>query len=60
MSTTLIAESLENLAADAALDAILSAYEGRPACFTCSFQAEDMIVLDLLAQARPLDSSLVP
>ncbi len=53
MSTTLIAESLEKLAADAVLDAILSAYEGRPACFTCSFQAEDMIVLDLLRKRVP-------
>src|SRR6476469_3608086 len=53
MSTMLIAESLENLAADAALDAILSAYEGRPACMTCSFQAEDMIVLDLLRKRLP-------
>jgi phosphoadenosine phosphosulfate reductase len=53
MSTTLIAESLEKLTPDAALDAILSAYEGRPACFTCSFQAEDMIVLDLLRKRVP-------
>ena len=53
MSTTLIAESLEKLAPDAALDAMLSAYEGRPACFTCSFQAEDMIVLDLLRKRLP-------
>jgi phosphoadenosine phosphosulfate reductase len=53
VSTTLIAESLENLAVDAALDAILSAYEGRPACLTCSFQAEDMIVLDLVRKRLP-------
>jgi len=53
MSTTLIAENLENLAANAVLDAILSGYEGRPACFTCSFQAEDMIVLDLLRKRIP-------
>src|SRR5947209_16221927 len=53
MSATLTAENLENLSADAALDAILSAYVGRPACFTCSFQAEDMIVLDLLCKRIP-------
>jgi phosphoadenosine phosphosulfate reductase len=53
MSTTLIAESLEGLTPDAALDGILSSYAGRPACLTCSFQAEDMIVLDLVRKRLP-------
>src|SRR5947208_740868 len=53
MSTTSIVESLENLTPDAALDALLSAYEGERACLTCSFQAEDMIVLDLLRKRLP-------
>src|SRR6266481_7900363 len=53
MSTTFAAESIENLTPDAALDAVLSAHEGRPACLTCSFQAEDMILLDLLRKRIP-------
>src|SRR5713226_855008 len=53
MSTTLAAESIENLTPDVALDALLSAHDGRPACLTCSFQAEDMIVLDLLRKRIP-------
>src|SRR6267154_1452765 len=53
MSATSIAESLENLAPDAALDTLLGAYEGQQACLTCSFQAEDMIVLDLLRKRIP-------
>ncbi|MFZ0410714.1 MAG: phosphoadenosine phosphosulfate reductase family protein, partial [Candidatus Acidiferrales bacterium] len=31
----------------------LLAENSGPACITCSFQAEDMIVLDLLRQVRP-------
>ncbi len=53
MSTTFAAESIETLTPDAALDAVLSAHEGRPACLTCSFQAEDMILLDLLRKRIP-------
>ena len=53
MSTTFAAENIENLAPDAALNILLNAYEGRPACVTCSFQAEDMIVLDLLRKRLP-------
>ena len=53
MSTTLTDESLENLAPDAAMDILLETYGGRPACLTCSFQAEDMIVLHLLRKRNP-------
>src|SRR5689334_6839094 len=53
MRTTFAAENIENLAPDAALNALLNAYEGRPACMTCSFQAEDMIVLDLVRKRLP-------
>ncbi|HEV7674055.1 MAG TPA: phosphoadenylyl-sulfate reductase [Candidatus Angelobacter sp.] len=53
MSAPSIAKSLENLAPDAALDTLLGAYEGQQACLTCSFQAEDMIVLDLLRKRIP-------
>ena len=53
MSTTLTDESIENLAPDAAMDLLLEAYAGRPACLTCSFQAEDMIVLHLLRKRNP-------
>ncbi|MGC1911715.1 MAG: hypothetical protein WA660_07765, partial [Candidatus Acidiferrales bacterium] len=35
------------------LIARLLAENSGPACITCSFQAEDMIVLDLLRQVRP-------
>ena len=54
MSTTFAAENIENLAPDAALNILLNAYEGRPACVTCSFQAEDMIVLHLLRKREAL------
>src|SRR5580765_8557151 len=53
VSTTLIAESIKDLAPEAALNVLLNALEGRPACLTCSFQAEDMIVLDLLRKRLP-------
>src|SRR5437899_7971386 len=53
MSTTLTAESIENLTSDAAMDVLLDACGGQPACLTCSFQAEDMIVLDLLRKRNP-------
>ena len=53
MSTTLTDESIEHMAPDAALDVLLEAYAGRPACLTCSFQAEDMIVLHLLRKRIP-------
>ncbi|MEQ1353819.1 MAG: phosphoadenylyl-sulfate reductase [Candidatus Acidiferrum sp.] len=53
MQTTHTTGTIENLSADAALDAVLAAYAGQSACLTCSFQAEDMIVLQLLRERIP-------
>ncbi len=53
MSAPLAAENIENLTPDAVLDTVLRLHAGRPACFTCSFQAEDMVVLDLLHKRVP-------
>jgi len=53
MGTTFAAESLENLRIDDALDAVLDTHAGRPACLTCSFQAEGMIALFLLRKRIP-------
>ena len=53
MGTTLVAETLENLKPEEVLGAVLGADSGQPACLTCSFQAEDMIVLDLVRKRVP-------
>jgi len=53
MGTTLAAESIENLRFEEALDAVLDAHAGHPACLTCSFQAEGMIALFLLRKRIP-------
>ena len=45
-------EQFESLSAEAAIDRVLGEQAGAP-CFTCSFQAEDMIVLDLLRKRAP-------
>ena len=50
---TFAPESIENLAPDAALDTILKDHAGESVCLTCSFQAEDMIVLHLLRERIP-------
>ena len=53
MSDTLpLPEEFETLSADAAIDRVLAEMSGLP-CITCSFQAEDMIVLDLLRKRLP-------
>lgn len=52
MTELAVAEQLEKLPADALIDRVLSESAGT-ACITCSFQAEDMIVLHLLRQRRP-------
>ena len=52
MSDTAILEKYEALSADAVIERVLAENSG-PACITCSFQAEDMIVLDLLRKRRP-------
>jgi phosphoadenosine phosphosulfate reductase len=53
MDTTLAAEGTEHLTAAEVLNAILDQHPAQPACLTCSFQAEDMIVLDLVRQRIP-------
>jgi len=52
MTQPVAAEQFETLSADAAIDRVLAENSGLPS-FTCSFQAEDMIVLDLLRQRVP-------
>jgi phosphoadenosine phosphosulfate reductase len=52
MSQIAIAPDFETLSAEAAIDRALTQHAGAP-CFTCSFQAEDMIVLDLLRRRVP-------
>src|SRR5271169_1403077 len=52
MSDTAILEKYETLSTDAAIERVLAENKGE-ACITCSFQAEDMIVLDLLRKRRP-------
>jgi len=53
MGTTFAGENIEKLSPVAALDVILNKTAGQSACVTCSFQAEDMIVLDLLRKRIP-------
>src|SRR5260370_14172016 len=48
-----IAEAIENLAPEQALDTVLAASESARACLTSSFQAEDMAVLHLLRKRIP-------
>ena len=52
MSATLHATELESLSVDALIDRLLAENKGAP-CITCSFQAEDMIVVDLLRKRLP-------
>jgi len=52
MSVTLPATELESLSVDALIDRLLAENKGAP-CITCSFQAEDMIVVDLLRERLP-------
>jgi phosphoadenosine phosphosulfate reductase len=53
MGTTFVTENIESLSPDEALNAVLDALAGQAACLTCSFQAEDMIVLNLVRQRIP-------
>jgi phosphoadenosine phosphosulfate reductase len=48
-----ISQTLESLPLDQALETLLSSVDRRKACLTCSFQAEDMLVLHLLRQDIP-------
>lgn len=53
MDKTIAFQNIETLAPDAALEILLKADGRQSACLTCSFQAEDMIVLDLLRRRIP-------
>ncbi len=44
---------LEALTPDALIDRLFAEHPGAAACLTCSFQAEDMVVLDLLRARLP-------
>jgi len=53
MDVDRLALHLENLAPEKALEAVLAANPSARVCITSSFQAEDMIVIDLLKQRIP-------
>lgn len=53
MSHPILTEDFESLSAEAAIERLLARHAGQSVCLTCSFQAEDMIVLDLLRQRLP-------
>jgi phosphoadenosine phosphosulfate reductase len=53
MSQAAIAEQFEGLAAEEVVERLLAGDPGRATCVTCSFQAEDMIVLDMIRQRMP-------
>ena len=53
MNTESIAEALEKLSPAEAIDFLLGVRDPSRACLTCSFQAEDMVVLDLLRARVP-------
>ena len=53
MSTPHDWETFERRTAEEVVDAILGERPEKRACFTCSFQAEDVIVLDLLRKRLP-------
>jgi phosphoadenosine phosphosulfate reductase len=48
-----IATAVESLSAEQGLEYLLGSTDPARACLTCSFQAEDMIVLDLLRKKIP-------
>lgn len=52
MSVALLTAEFEALSVDALIDRLLAENEAAP-CITCSFQAEDMIVVDLLRKRMP-------
>jgi len=53
MVTSFLDENIETLGPEEALSAVLDAHAGKPACLTCSFQAEGMIALDILRKRIP-------
>ncbi len=53
MEADRIAEELERLAPEQALDTVLAANQSARICLTSSFQAEDMVVTHLLKNRMP-------
>lgn len=53
MNVELLSEQLEKMAPPKALESVLAGANDGRACFTCSFQAEDVIVLDFLRKRVP-------
>ena len=53
MEADRIADTIEALAPEQAIDTLLAVCDSKRACLTCSFQAEDMIVLHLLRKRIP-------
>jgi phosphoadenosine phosphosulfate reductase len=53
MPQVLTPEAIESYEAEILLDAIMEYHGKSPVCLTCSFQAEDMIVLSLLKNRVP-------
>ena len=53
MSGQSLPEQLEKLAPEEVLEAVLAGAEDGRACLTCSFQAEDVVVLDFLRKRLP-------
>src|SRR5215469_10468312 len=53
MGLTLNAQQIEGLRVEELLDAVFSEPRAARSCLTCSFQAEDIIVLDFLRRHVP-------
>src|ERR1700716_1053454 len=53
MEVDRIAEELENIALEHALETVLAANHSTQVCLTSSFQAEDMVVADVLRKRLP-------
>lgn len=53
MASSFLTENIESLTPEETLSAVLDTRSGQLACLTCSFQAEDMIALDLLRKRIP-------
>ncbi len=53
MLNPLSLETMESYGAEALLNSVLEQHDKSPVCLTCSFQAEDMIVLSLLKNRMP-------
>jgi phosphoadenosine phosphosulfate reductase len=52
MQSNVNLEALDSRAAEEVIETVLDRHSGRP-CFTCSFQAEDVVVLDVLRKRVP-------